>query len=254
MTAIADSKRFLVVGNWKMNGTLVQAEEFARRVLAILEERSVGCDLVICPPATLLADLSVLFAGCAVALGAQDCHASVSGAFTGEISAGQLADCGADYVIVGHSERRHYQGETDALVAAKAKAAIEAGLIAIICVGESADERAQGRTLDVIARQLAGSVPIGLAASTYVIAYEPIWAIGAGTIPSDDEISAVHRHIVSQLQQSHAGLGKPRVLYGGSVKPSNAASILSVDGVDGLLVGGASLDPADFLAVAGGHS
>ncbi len=254
MTAIADPKRCLVVGNWKMNGTLIQAEDFARIVVASLAERPISCDLVICPPATLLADLSVLFAGCAVALGAQDCHASVSGAYTGEISAVQLADCGADYVIVGHSERRHYQAETDALVAAKAKAAIEAGLIAIICVGESADERAQGRTLGVIAGQLAGSVPIGLAASTYVIAYEPVWAIGAGTIPSEDEISSVHRHIASQLQQTHIGLGKPRVLYGGSVKPANAASILSIDGVDGLLVGGASLDPLDFLAVAAGHS
>jgi triosephosphate isomerase len=252
MTALADPKRCLVVGNWKMNGTLLQAEEFARKLVAALVARPIDADLVICPPATLLADLSVLFAGWPVALGAQDCNAAVSGAYTGEISAAQLVDCGADYVIVGHSERRHYQGETDAVVAAKATAAVDAGLIAIICVGESAAEREQGRTLDVIARQLAGSVPSGLATSAYVVAYEPVWAIGAGSIPSEDEIASVHGHIISKLRESHASV--PRVLYGGSVKPDNAASILNIDGVSGLLVGGASLDPMDFLAVAAAHS
>jgi triosephosphate isomerase len=251
MTVLADPERCLVVGNWKMNGTLLQAEEFARKLVAALVERPIGSDLVICPPATLLADLSVLFAGWPVALGAQDCHVAVSGAFTGEISAPQLADCGADYVIVGHSERRHYQGETDAVVAAKASAAVEAGLIAIICVGESAAERQQGRTLDVIANQLEGSVPSGLAPSAYLVAYEPIWAIGAGSIPSEDEIALVHGHIISMLRESHASV--PRVLYGGSVKPDNAASILNIDGVGGLLVGGASLDPMDFFAVAAAH-
>jgi triosephosphate isomerase len=234
-----------------MNGTLDQAEIFARRVVPVLAGRESLCELVVCPPATLLTDLSVLFIGCPIALGAQDCHAAVGGAYTGDISAVQLADCGAEYIIVGHSERRQSYGESDVLVAAKARAAVEAGLIAIICVGESAIERGEGRTLDVVGHQLAGSVPSGFPAASLVIAYEPIWAIGADTTPSEADIATVHHHIKATLAELHSAEFLPRVLYGGSVKPSNAASIMAIDGVDGVLVGGASLDPDDFLSIAG---
>jgi triosephosphate isomerase len=241
----------LIVGNWKMNGTLAHADHFAAELLASLSVMPIaGSRLVVCPPATLLADLSVLFAGSDIEVGAQDCHAAEAGAHTGDISAAMLADCGASYVIVGHSERRTDHGETDARVAAKAKAAIEAGLIAIICVGETAAEREQGQTLDVVARQIRHSVPEGATKETCAIAYEPVWAIGSGKIPSLAEIATVHAHLAACVAAQSPAMAGAKLLYGGSVKPGNAAEIRAIDGVDGCLIGGASLNAADFLAIA----
>jgi triosephosphate isomerase (TIM) len=230
--------RQLIAGNWKMNGfgpALAEIEAVARGL------GSPACDVLICPPATLIARAAAL--GTKVAIGGQDCHAEVSGAFTGDISAEMLRDAGASAVIVGHSERRQYHGETDAVVAAKAKAAWRAGLTAIVCIGETEAEREAGRAYDVCKTQLAGSVPEGATAVNTAIAYEPVWAIGTGKTPTTPDIAQMHAHI-------RACLGQPlRILYGGSVKPSNAAEILSLGDVGGALVGGASLKAADFLTI-----
>ena len=205
-----------------------------------------GPEVVICPPATLLADLGpILDLPDGPVLGAQDCHPADQGPHTGDLAAPMLADLGCRYVIVGHSERRGDHGESDALVAAKAGAAIRAGLQAIICVGESAADRDAGHGAAVVARQLRGSVPAAAAATNAVIAYEPIWAIGSGRTPTPDEIAAMHRVIRDGLAQG----GETRVLYGGSVTPDNARAILAGAEVDGALVGGASLDAAKFWAI-----
>jgi triosephosphate isomerase len=208
-------------------------------------------DLMICPPATLIAAFAAAAKGSRIAIGSQDCHAEPSGAYTGDISAEMLADAGARAVIVGHSERRTYHRETDADVRGKALAARRAGLVAIVCIGETQAERAAGQTLAVVERQLAGSVPDRAQPDHLVIAYEPVWAIGTGLTPTATDIEEVHGMIRERLATR---FGHPseemRVLYGGSVKPENARELLAVRGVDGALVGGASLKAEDFLGIA----
>jgi len=235
-----------------MNGLKASAGEVARIVAgsARLREKT---DLMVCPPATLVMRFVEAAAG-AVAIGGQDCHAEPSGAFTGDIAAEMLADLGAAAVIVGHSERRALHHETDATVRRKALAAWRAGLIAILCVGETRDERAAGRTLAVIGAQLDGSVPDGAAAARLVIAYEPVWAIGTGLTPAAADVAAVHGFIRDRLRARFGAEGEGiRILYGGSVKPSNARELLAVADVDGALVGGASLKAEEFLAIAGAY-
>ncbi len=236
--------RKLVAGNWKMNGTVASAAMIAELVAAC---PAPGCDLLICPPATLVAGL----AGRGAPIGGQDCHPSPSGAHTGDISAEMLADAGAEAVIVGHSERRADHAETDALVAAKAAAAWRAGLCAIVCLGETEADRDAGRTLEVVGRQLEGSVPDGATPANLVIAYEPVWAIGTGRTPSLAEIAEVHGFLRARLADRFgpAAAGGIRLLYGGSVKPGNAAEIFALPDVDGALVGGASLKAADFAPI-----
>ena len=237
----------LIAGNWKMNGTSAALEE-ARAVAAGLADNP-GVEAMICPPATLIWRLADAVTGSGLLVGGQDCHARPSGAHTGDISAAMLADAGASAVIVGHSERRTDHGEDDATVRAKAAAARAAGLRAIVCVGETEAERDAGQALAVVTRQLIGSVPEG-GADALVIAYEPVWAIGTGRTPTGDDIAAMHHHIRNWLtgQFGSAG-GRVPILYGGSMKPDNAAAILAIADVDGGLVGGASLKAADFLAI-----
>ncbi|WP_103171396.1 triose-phosphate isomerase [Paracoccus sp. SY] len=234
--------RKLAAGNWKMNGDLAALAEIDALVTA---HPNPGCEVVICPPAVLLHPMKAR-AGDAIALGGQDCHANRSGAHTGDIAAGQLKDAGAAYVILGHSERRADHGETDAMVAAKAAAAHAAGLTAIICVGETEAQRDGDETLTVIASQLDGSIPEGATAANTVIAYEPVWAIGTGRTPTTDQIAEVHALMRERLAGKVQDAAQVRLLYGGSVKPGNAAEIFAVPDVDGALVGGASLKAVDF--------
>jgi triosephosphate isomerase len=203
------------------------------------------------PPATLLAQAAAALKGGKVSLGAQDCHAKDSGAFTGDIAAPMIKDAGAQYVIVGHSERRQYHGETDAAVKAKAEAALKTGLIAIVCVGETRAEREAGKAIEVVSTQVRGSLPAGGAPETVVVAYEPVWAIGTGLTPTPANVAEVHAAIRKLLGEVYGAAGaKLRILYGGSVKPSNAKELLGLANVDGALVGGASLKAVDFLAIA----
>ncbi|HEY0300789.1 MAG TPA: triose-phosphate isomerase, partial [Rhizomicrobium sp.] len=233
----------LIAGNWKMNGLGGSLAEIEALALGVEDP---ACDILICPPATLVSRAAAAAAGSTVAVGGQDCHAEAAGAFTGDTSAEMLRDAGATAVIVGHSERRQYHGESDAVVAAKAKAAWRAGLGAIICVGETEAERDAGKAYDVCKSQLAGSVPAGATPQNTAIAYEPVWAIGTGKTPTTPDIAAMHAHIKACLP------APLRILYGGSVKPSNAAEILGLADVGGALVGGASLKAADFLTIVGG--
>jgi triosephosphate isomerase len=238
--------RQLVAGNWKMNGLGADLAE-----LETLKSGIAGapCEVMVCPPATLLARAAWAVKG-AFALGGQDCHAQKSGAFTGDVSAEMLKDSGATAVIVGHSERRHYHRETDAEVAAKAQAAWRAGLTAIICVGETEAERDAGRANHICHGQVLGSVPAGADAANTAIAYEPVWAIGTGKTPTAADIAAMHAHIRKCLVEKLGEAGRAiRILYGGSVKPSNAGEILGLPDVGGALVGGASLKAADFLQI-----
>jgi triosephosphate isomerase len=241
--------RPLVAGNWKMNGLRHSSAELGRIVRGA--DAINGADLMICPPATLVFAFATAARGSRLAIGGQDCHAQPSGAFTGDISAEMLADCGASAVIVGHSERRTLHHETDADVHAKAQAAWRAKLLAIVCVGETKAERAAGAALDVVGRQLAGSVPDGATAANLVVAYEPVWAIGTGLTPTSGDIGEVHGFVRGALVQRFgpdaAGI---RILYGGSVKPGNAGEILSIADVNGALVGGASLKAEEFLGIA----
>ncbi|MFN0044645.1 MAG: triose-phosphate isomerase [Alphaproteobacteria bacterium] len=242
------ARRSLIAGNWKMNGLRGSALACVRDLAVRAKSASaLKCDVVLCPPAILLWPLGEALKGSAIALGAQDCHARDSGAHTGDLSAQMIAEAGCRYAIVGHSERRAAHGETDSAVAAKAKAAHGAGLAAIVCVGESQAERDGGRALAVVARQLMDSVPEGADTSNTIIAYEPIWAIGTGRTPSVAEIVEVHAVLRSAWERG--GAASLRVLYGGSVKASNAAGILALDGVDGALVGGASLDAGEFWRI-----
>ncbi|MDA7427569.1 triose-phosphate isomerase [Primorskyibacter aestuariivivens] len=238
-------RRKLAAGNWKMNGTSAELER-----LATLAQNhgAAKSEVLICPPATLLSRAADTVAGSAIAVGGQDCHAEVSGAHTGDVSAQMLKDAGAEFVIIGHSERREDHGESDEDVRNKARAALDAGLVAVICVGESLGEREAANTLDIIGGQLAGSIPDGVTGHTLVIAYEPIWAIGTGKVPTTDQIGEVHDFIRARLERRFgAGVGRSvRILYGGSVKPGNATEIFAVSNVDGALVGGASLKPEDF--------
>ena len=241
--------RPLVAGNWKMNGAKASLEELKAIAQAAADGAAGRAQLAICPPATLVAAAATV-AG-AVSVGGQDCHANASGAHTGDVSAEMLKDAGASMVIVGHSERRADHGETDALVCAKAAAALRAGLAAIVCVGESRAEREAGKTLDVVGAQLAGSIPRDSTAAQLVVAYEPVWAIGTGLTPTPADVAEVHAFIRRQLEGQLPGEGGTvRILYGGSVKPSNAAELMAVPHVNGALVGGASLKAVDFLGIA----
>jgi triosephosphate isomerase len=238
----------LVAGNWKMNGRRAQLAEFE----AIREGAgAVGkAEIVVCPPATLIGEAVKLARG-AVGIGGQDCHAGAEGAHTGDIAAEMLADLGASYVIVGHSERRADHGETSETVRAKAEAAWRGAITPIVCVGETREERDAGRTLDVIENQLGGSLPDGATGKNLVVAYEPVWAIGTGLTPTVADVAEVHGFIREALLSRFGAEGEAiRVLYGGSVKPANAAQLLKVPNVDGALVGGASLKASDFLGIA----
>lgn len=245
---MAHQPRPLVAGNWKMHGIAASVAEL-EAIIAGAASRPPSADLMICPPATLIASFAKVAAGSTVAIGAQDCHAEVSGAFTGDLSAEMLKDAGATAVIVGHSERRSLHGETDDMVQAKAMAAARAGLTAILCIGETSEEREAGATMARLKRQLDGSLPDTL--ERLVIAYEPVWAIGTGRTPTVAQVEEVHQAIGRALDARFGAAGlQIRVLYGGSVKPDNAAELMAVPGVDGALVGGASLKAADFLAIA----
>lgn len=241
------ARRPLVAANWKMNGLKASIAELEKIIAGARALAAI--DLVVCPPATLIASFAAEAQGTRVAIGGQDCHAEAAGAYTGDISAEMLRDAGATAVIVGHSERRRYHGETDAAVHAKAIAARRAGLLAIICVGETRAQRDAGRTRDVLRAQLDGSLPDN--DESIAIAYEPVWAIGSGLTPTRDDIGETHAFIRERLSSRSVETGRnTRLLYGGSVKPGNARDLLSVKDVDGALVGGASLNADEFLAIA----
>jgi triosephosphate isomerase (TIM) len=255
---MTDAIRPLIAGNWKMNGLKASKSEFDA-MIAGAGSVIAKADLLVCPPATLLAIFAEKTGGVlpadrkVLALGAQDCHPDASGAHTGDISAEMLADAGASFVIVGHSERRAGHGESDALVRQKVEAAWRAGLAAIVCIGETEAHRDAGQTLHICGAQLSGSLPDRATAANLVVAYEPVWAIGTGLTPTTEDIEQVHKLIrntlTTRFKEEGAGI---RILYGGSVKPSNAAELMAVPNVNGALVGGASLKAADFLAIAAG--
>lgn len=243
--------RPLVAGNWKMNGTSSSLGELRAIANGFMSGLDAEVEGAVCVPSTLLMRAAELLANTPVRAGGQDCHASESGAHTGDISAEMLKDAGARYVIVGHSERRTDHAESDEDVRRKAEAAWRAGLVGIICIGETQGEREGGQTLDVLTRQIEGSVPSSATAANTVIAYEPVWAIGTGLTPTAKDVAAAHAHIRGRLRDKLGGQADAmRVLYGGSVKPSNAAELLNIANVDGALVGGASLKAADFLGIA----
>jgi triosephosphate isomerase len=240
----------LIAGNWKMNGTRAEAASFLAKLRRLKPENRPGRQLLICPPATLIVEMAEPLAALGVQVGGQNCHPGVNGAFTGDISAGMLRDAGSSHVILGHSERRAMHGETDRAVHVKAQAARRHGLIPIICVGETLAEREDGQAGAVVREQVRESVPDGIEGDALIIAYEPVWAIGTGRAATLDDITEMH-HIIREAmsgksEDSHRGL----ILYGGSVKPGNAAEILALDCVDGALIGGASLDAGDFMAIA----
>ncbi|MFM2422167.1 MAG: hypothetical protein RL291_697 [Pseudomonadota bacterium] len=245
---MATKPRPLVAGNWKMNGLTASLAE-AKTLAAELSAKA-ATDVMLCPPATLISAMAAATKGTRVAVGGQDCHTKTSGAHTGDVSAEMLKDAGATAVIVGHSERRTDHGETSALVRAKAEAAWRAGLIAIICLGETQAERQAGKTLAIVGEQLRGSVPDSATPTNTVIAYEPVWAIGTGLTPTAADVAEVHgalrRDLVARFGAAANGI---RLLYGGSVKPTNAVELMGVPNVDGALVGGASLKASDFLGI-----
>jgi triosephosphate isomerase (TIM) len=244
--------RPLVAGNWKMNGGRKSLGEAASICEAVAAGGAGKAEIVVCPPATLLMAVARICEGSSVALGGQNCHAEASGAFTGDISAEMLKDAGASYVILGHSERRAGHHETDKIVRAKAKAALRAGLAAIICVGETRAAREAGDALPVVGVQLAASIPENSPPGQIIIAYEPVWAIGTGLTPTPRDIAEMHGFVRGRVNQHLPGQGASmRILYGGSVRPANAAELLSIEDVDGALVGGASLSSAEFMAIAG---
>lgn len=246
------ARKTLIAGNWKMNGLLEDGVALAKGVGA--EFKKTGrrdCEVLVCPPFTLLTSVKKALKGTRVQLGAQDCHFAAKGAHTGDISPQMLKDLGCQYVIVGHSERRTNHGESNELVYKKAEAAIEAGLNVIICIGETEAERDAGKTIDVCTKQIMGSVPAIATAKNTVIAYEPVWAIGTGRTPTTAEVEEVHAAIrkVVAKKLGRANANKMRILYGGSMKPANAKELLKLPDVDGGLIGGASLKVADFLAI-----
>lgn len=243
--------RPLVAGNWKMNGLGASLTEMTDLLDRLAQDGTPATDIMVCPPATLLSGAEAILAGSPVMLGAQDCHPLPSGAHTGDLSAEMLADAGAKAVIVGHSERRADHGETDAIVNAKACAAFRAGLTAIVCVGETEQERRDGKTLDVVQNQLAGSVPSEARAANIVIAYEPVWAIGSGLTPTAEDVAEVHALIRTEIgrQIGETEGSRVRLLYGGSVNPGNARELLHIPNVNGALVGGASLKAEDFYRI-----
>jgi triosephosphate isomerase (TIM) len=250
---MTDAIRPLIAGNWKMNGLKASSAEF-EAMLAGATAVAAKADLLVCPPATLIAAFADKARGSkTLFVGAQDCHPKASGAHTGDLSAEMLADAGARAIIVGHSERRADHGETDALVRQKAEAVWRAGLVAIVCIGETQQHRDAGKTLDICRGQLGASLPDGAQADNLVVAYEPVWAIGTGLTPTTGDVEQVHGFIRELLIARFGGEGaKIRILYGGSVKPSNAGELMAVANVNGALVGGASLKAADFLAIAQG--
>ena len=243
------SRTPLIAGNWKMNGAGPESVSLARAVAAGTPG---GCELLVCPPAVLIPPVKAALEGSAIMVGGQDCHFAEYGAHTGDIAAAMLAGAGCSHVILGHSERRADHGESDELVRSKAEAAHAAGLIAIVCVGETLEERDGGETLARITSQIDGSLPAAVSAENTVIAYEPVWAIGTGRTPTAADVEEVHGHIRGEVERRlgavvAAGI---RILYGGSMKPSNAAELLAIDGVDGGLIGGASLKAEDLLTIA----
>lgn len=247
------SRKVLIAGNWKMNGLLADGAALAKEVAT--EVKKLGkpeCEFLVCPPFTLLTTVKKALRGSKVALGAQDCHMAEKGAHTGDISPVMLKDCGCSYVIVGHSERRANHHESNELICQKAEAAYKAGLKAVICIGETEAERDAGKTIDVCTKQIMGSVPDSATAVNTVIAYEPVWAIGTGKTPTAADVEEVHAAIrkVVAKKLGKATANKMRLLYGGSVKPSNAAELLSLPDVDGGLIGGASLKASDFMGIA----
>ena len=249
---MSDAIRPLIAGNWKMNGLKASTAEF-EAMLAGAGAVTGKADLLVCPPATLLAAFADKARGKGVAVGAQDCHPNAAGAYTGDLSAEMLVDAGASAIIVGHSERRADHGEGDALVRQKAEAAWRAGVTAIVCIGETRAQRDAGQTLDICGGQLKGSLPDGATSTNLVVAYEPVWAIGTGLTPTAADVEQVHRFIRGVLSDRFKADGsKIRILYGGSVKPSNAKELMAVTNVNGALVGGASLKAADFLGIAAG--
>ncbi len=252
MTAI----RPLVAGNWKMNGLKASISEAEALAAKIKASAGIEADAMVCPPATLVAQFAQALPALGIAVGAQDCHANVSGAHTGDIAAEMLADAGASAIIVGHSERRTDHGETDDVVLAKAQAVHRVGLMAIICVGETIEQREAGKTLDIVGTQLSGSIPQGVTAADTVIAYEPVWAIGTGLTPTVEDVAEVHGFIRERLADiAAAGEGSGiRIQYGGSVKPDNAAELMGVANVNGALVGGASLKADDFFGILSAYA
>jgi triosephosphate isomerase len=247
------NRRPLIAGNWKMNGLAADGVALAAGIAARRKAQpDLPCDVLVCPPFTLVAEVARTVAGSGIAVGGQDCHAKIAGAHTGDIAAAMLKDCGCSAVIVGHSERRSDHGETDATVKAKAEAALAAGLIAVVCVGETLAQRDAGRTLEVNRSQVQGSLPDGATAANTVIAYEPVWAIGTGRVASPEQAQEVHALIRSELaaRLGAAEAAKMRILYGGSMKPDNAKALLALPDVDGGLIGGAALKVEDFWAVA----
>lgn len=241
-------RKKLAAGNWKMNGTEAQLAEVDSLIASHPDPK---VELLLCPPATLIERMARRIGTAQIAVGGQDCHAAVSGAHTGDVSAEMLRDAGARHVILGHSERRADHGETDACIRAKAETALAHDLIVVICVGETEAQRDAGDTLDVIRTQLAGSIPDGVTGAQLIVAYEPVWAIGTGRTPTLDQIAEVHDAIRAALTErlGAAQADTIRLLYGGSVKPGNAAEIFAVSNVDGALVGGASLKAADFSGI-----
>ena len=248
---MARVRRPLIAGNWKMNGLRADGLALAKGVADGVKQGGwTDREVLVCPPATLVLAVAEAVKASGVLVGGQNCHAKPSGAHTGEIAAEMLRDCGASHVIVGHSECRADCGETDAIVRAKAEAAWRAGLLPIVCIGETLAEREAGRTLDVLETQLKGSVPAGATAARLVVAYEPVWAIGTGKTPTTPDVAAAHAHIRKVLTGLMGEAAGVRLLYGGSVKDSNAAELLAASDVDGALVGGASLQAGEFLAIA----
>ena len=243
--------RPLIAGNWKMQGDPGSTDELGRMIARAPEAAAHGVELIVCPPVIMLARFAERATVSPLRIGAQDCHPESKGAHTGDIAAEMIKAFGGEAVIVGHSERREGHGETDALVARKAAAAARAGLLAIVCVGETEAERERGEAEAVVSRQVRASIPDSVRADQFVVAYEPVWAIGTGRTPTGGDIAAMHRTIRGLLRERFGSDGDAvRILYGGSVKPANAAEILRVDNVDGGLVGGASLKAEDFLAIA----
>lgn len=242
--------RPLVAGNWKMHGLRDSLSEIKAMALGVDGPLVDRIDALLCPPATLLYVATAICTDSPLMVGGQDCHQEAAGPHTGDISAQMIADCFGTHVILGHSERRTDHGETDAVVRAKVEAAHSAGLVAIVCVGETEQQRDAYETLDILMRQLLGSLPAGANSENTIIAYEPLWAIGSGQTPTPGDVEVVHGFIRDELTRQFGGEGKlMRILYGGSVKPANAAQLMGVQNVDGALVGGASLKAEDFLAI-----
>ena len=246
------ARKMMIAGNWKMNGLSVDGVNLAKEVAAAVKAKKRECEFVVCPPFTILALVKKALRGAKVALGGQDCHFDEKGAHTGDISPVMLTDLGCSYVILGHSERRADHGESDELVCKKAVAAHKNGLKTIICIGETLQQRDEGKTIEVCSKQILGSVPDCADAKNTVSAYEPVWAIGTGKTPTAQDVEDVHAAVRKVLAKKlgRAQANKMRILYGGSVKPNNAKELLALPDVDGALIGGASLKSTDFMAIA----